>query len=60
MKKFALLCAALFVLSGCTGNTEPGSPSPEGGSPGPVSSQPLVSTRAVGHDGSYLQYVPEK
>ena len=48
MKKFALLCAALFVLSGCTRNTEPGSPSPEGSSPSPVSSQPLAgATPAV-------------
>ena len=58
MKKFALLCAALFVLSGCTGNTETGSPSPEGGSPGPVSSQPLVSTTPAVPDSPAPEVTP--
>lgn len=58
MKKFALLCAALFVLSGCTGNTETGSPSPEGSSPGPVSSQPLVSTTPAVPDSPAPEVTP--
>lgn len=43
MKKIALLCAALFLLSGCNKDPIQESPSPEITSPAPTTSQPLVT-----------------